>query len=174
MGAKHSIKRQSETSAPSCNIRLRQALKKYHGLLSIKLKVPIYDSFSLSLVYSPGVGENCLEINKNYDEIYKYTNIGNSLAIVTDCSDYHNFNTPRWNQDAAIPQLEANSLFYKIHTNIDAYPFIINISKCPTINEFIDAFVHLNAGYAAVELFNVSEARSKQAFALLKDNKNLR
>lgn len=79
MGAKHSIKRQGETHAPSCNIRLRAALKKYHGLLSIKLKVPIYDSFSLSLIYSPGVGENCLEINKNYDEIYKYTNIGSFL-----------------------------------------------------------------------------------------------
>ncbi|KAL4510723.1 hypothetical protein ABPG72_004877 [Tetrahymena utriculariae] len=171
MGAKHSIKRQSEQKAPQCNIRLRQALKKYNGLLSIKLKVPIYDSFSLSLIYSPGVGESCLEINKNYDEIYKYTNIGNSLAIVTDGSDYHGFNTPRWNLDAAIPQLEANALFYKIHTNIDSYPFVININKCPTINEFIEAFLYLNDAYAAVELFNVSEERSKQVFSILQNQK---
>ena len=88
----------------------------------MKLKVPIYDSFSLSLVYSPGVGESCLEINKHYDDVYRYTNIGklfacdhvcnnlfvclilgNTLAIVTDCSDYHKFSDPKWHMDAAIP-----------------------------------------------------------------------
>lgn len=65
-------------------------------------------------------------------------------------------------------------MFYKIHTNIDAYPFIININKCPSIHEFIDSFIHLNHGYAAVELFNVSEQRSQEVFTLLKDQKNLR
>ena len=76
MGAKNVQQRQNEQKAPVCNVRLRQNLIKYKGLLQIKLKVPIYDSFSLSLVYSPGVGASCLEIQKNPNDIYKYTNLG--------------------------------------------------------------------------------------------------
>ncbi|EGR27409.1 malate dehydrogenase, putative [Ichthyophthirius multifiliis] len=162
MGAANTELRQNQQNAPMCNARLRQNLKRYHGLLQIKLKVPIYDSFSLSLVYSPGVGASCLEIQKDYNNIYKYTNLGNALALVTDGTDYHAFETNKWHIDAAIPQLEANCLFYKIHTNIDAYPFVININKCQNIEDFIEAFTSLSSSYVGVELFNVKEERSLQ------------
>lgn len=54
----------------------------------MKLKIPVYDSYTLSLIYSPGVGESCMKIKDNIKDIYKYTNIGNSIAVVTDGTGY--------------------------------------------------------------------------------------
>ena len=57
----------------------------------MKLKVPIYDATSLSILYSPGVGACCMKIKDEFKCIYKYTNIGNSVAIITDCTDYKHY-----------------------------------------------------------------------------------
>jgi len=69
----------------------------------MKPKVPIYDSGALTLVYTPGVGASCKKIEANFEDIYKYTNFGNSIALVTDCSDFKFHDDANWNNFAAIP-----------------------------------------------------------------------
>ncbi len=103
----------------------------------MKLKIPIYDSLSLSLIYTPGVGEVCKRIEANAEDAYKYTNIGNSMAIITDCSDYKNVTKKNWITDAAIPKLEAQALFFKLTTFIDAFPFIIDAKQCKSEDDIV-------------------------------------
>lgn len=57
---------------------------------------------------------------------YIYTNIGNNLGVLTDCSDYPLREDPRWNDYASVPILELTSLFYKRIGNIDAFPFLLH------------------------------------------------
>ena len=86
--------------------KLLTTLVKHNGLLTTKLKVPIYDNFSLSLVYTPGVGACCKEIERDYNNVLKYTNKANSIAMVTDGSSYPFFNRKDWHHNASLPQLE--------------------------------------------------------------------
>ena len=58
--------------------------RKAQGKLCVECKVPLNGAEDLSLAYSPGVAQPCLEINKDYDNIYEYTAKGNLVAVVTN------------------------------------------------------------------------------------------
>ncbi len=58
--------------------------KEAQGKISVELKVPLRDSRDLSLAYSPGVAEPCLEIQKDPQKLYDYTAKGNMVAVVTN------------------------------------------------------------------------------------------
>lgn len=58
--------------------------RKAHGKLRVECKVPLEGADDLSLAYSPGVAQPCLEIQKNYENIYEYTAKGNMVAVVTN------------------------------------------------------------------------------------------
>jgi len=60
--------------------------KDYQGKLMVKTKVAVNDEHDLSLAYSPGVAAPCLEIEKDNDKIYDYTNKANFVAVVSDGS----------------------------------------------------------------------------------------
>ncbi len=57
---------------------------QYSGKLEVISKVPVQDSYDLSLAYSPGVAAPCIEIEKNPSLVYDYTMKGNMVAIVSD------------------------------------------------------------------------------------------
>ena len=56
----------------------------HHGKLEVKSKVPLKTNKDLTLAYTPGVAAPCLEIKKDFDKIYDYTNRGNLVAVVTN------------------------------------------------------------------------------------------
>jgi malate dehydrogenase (oxaloacetate-decarboxylating) len=117
--------------------------KKYNGLFEVNTKVPIRDSYSLSLVYTPGVGRSCTEIHKDSEKSYEYTNRANSAAIITDCSNYPD----NFNQVCAIPELEAKVLYYKEFAGIDAYPIIVKTKDINKIAEIIENLMPNFSGY---------------------------
>ncbi|MGM9917938.1 MAG: NAD-dependent malic enzyme, partial [Lactimicrobium massiliense] len=57
---------------------------RYHGKLKVEPKVPCQDAHDLSIAYTPGVAQPCLEIQKNPENSYKYTDRGNTVAVVSD------------------------------------------------------------------------------------------
>ncbi len=58
--------------------------KKCKGKLEVQSKVPLESAEDLSLAYSPGVAEPCMEIFKDNDKAYDYTMKGNLVAVVSD------------------------------------------------------------------------------------------
>ena len=56
----------------------------YSGKLEVISKVPVQDSYDLSLAYSPGVAAPCVEIERNPSLVYDYTMKGNMVAVVSD------------------------------------------------------------------------------------------
>lgn len=145
--------------------------KKHSGLLSIQNKIPITDNYSLSLVYTPGVGQSCMEIQKDESTAFLYTNKGNSQLVITDSSGFPDFVKEKWHNNFAIPNIEAISVFYKTMTNIDAYPMVFDYRT--THNEFdlAETIINVAPAYAAIELYNIEVERLKKLIPLLESQK---
>ena len=58
--------------------------RRFQGKIAVTAKVPVKNREDLSVAYTPGVAQPCLEIAKNPAEIYAYTNKGNLVAVVSD------------------------------------------------------------------------------------------
>ena len=131
-------------------------IKKYIGLQGMGIKLPIRDIKALSLVYTPGVAASCLEIQKNIDDSFKYTNKGNSMFLITD-SSAGNFKKDKWNDKASIPYLEGIATIYKKLANIDCYPLILKKGEIKDGKELAELLQRIMPAYSAVEFYNVDE-----------------
>ena len=139
--------------------------KKYQGLWGVNTKVLIKDSYSLSLVYTPGVGKSCTEIAADPLISFELTNRANSIAIITDCSNFADFETI--NPLCAMPEAEAKAIFYKEFAGIDAYPIIVNTIDTEELAQVINA---LTPNFAAFDLEFLSPVRSMSVEQYLKHN----
>ena len=128
--------------------------KKYNGLLSLQNKIPIKDNYSLSLVYTPGVGQSCLEIQKNPETAFMYTNKGNSMLVITDSSGFPDFNAKNWHNNCAIPNVEALSVYYKSLVNIDAYPMVFDYRTTHTVEEICETVKNVMPAYSVKKLIS--------------------
>ena len=98
--------------------------EKLKGKLEIKSKTPIKTKDDLSIAYTPGVAQPCVEISKNKDLAYKYTPKSNSVAVVTDGSAV--LGLGNIGPEAAYPVMEGKAVLFKEFANIDAYPICID------------------------------------------------
>ena len=133
--------------------------QKHNGLLALRNKIPIKDNYSLSLVYTPGVGQACLEIQKNPSTVLKYTNKSNSVLVITDSTGFNNYSSETWHNNIAIPHVEGTSFYYKTLANIDAYPIVLDHGLIKNGTDLLDTVLNLAPAYAGIELYNISESR---------------
>lgn len=104
-----------------------QALKLHkdaQGKISIQCKVPVATKEDLSLAYSPGVAEPCLEINKDYKTIYDYTAKGNLVAVVTNGTAVLGLGDI--GAGAGLPVMEGKGILFKTFAGVDAFPICLN------------------------------------------------
>lgn len=131
--------------------------KKYQALWEISPKIVINDSYSLSLVYTPGVGDVSTAIYKNPEKSFELTNRGNSVAIISDNSEINSL--------AKIPETELLAAKYNKYAGIDAYPFVIETS-CPT--EIADILINLAPSFSCFVLSGISYEKNSQIKEILK------
>lgn len=110
--------------------------KEHRGKLSIEGKVPCENKEDLTYAYTPGVARPCLEIAKDEENSFVYTNRGNLVAVITDGSAV--LGLGNIGASAALPVMEGKALLFKKFADIDAFPIclktqdpqaIINICK---------------------------------------------
>lgn len=117
---------------------LRDNALKLHadnrGKIEIAVKVPCRDHNDLSLAYSPGVAEPCLDIAKDPKLVNVYTNRANCVAVVSNGSAVLGLGDigPR----AALPVMEGKSLLFKHFAGVDAFPICIATKDVDKIVEF--------------------------------------
>ena len=126
---------------------LENIISRLHGLIEIKLKLNIRDSACLSMVYSPGVAQPCLEIEKDITRAYEFTNKGNSIILVTDSSCV---TEKPWHENACMPYLEIFSAYYKQVANIDAYPIILDIGRITNSEVLCETVCAISPCYSGV------------------------
>ena len=101
------------------------------GKIEMKSKVSIKSMEDLSLAYTPGVAEPCKMIEKNQEDVYKYTSKGNTIAVVTDGSAVLGLGDI--GAKASIPVMEGKCILFKEFADIDAIPICIDSNDVETI-----------------------------------------
>ena len=129
--------------------------RRYRGLIGVGSKVPIRDRAMLALVYTPGVAEACLEINREPLESFNLTCRGNTVAIITDGSDLFGFGDGP--PESALPILEARSVIFKTFAGVDAFP-ICMAERDPF--KIVEAALALTPTFGAICLDNISAPNS--------------
>lgn len=97
--------------------------RKHKGKISIHSKIPVNNTDDLSIVYSPGVAAPCLAIADQPEDVYTYTNKGNTVAVVSDGSAV--LGLGNIGAAAAIPVMEGKAMLFKKFAGIDAFPICL-------------------------------------------------
>lgn len=132
--------------------------RRHRGLIGVESKVPVKDRPTLSLVYTPGVAEPCMEIYRDAKNSFEYTCRGNTVALITDGSAI--FGLGNVGPEAALPVMEGKSVIFKTFAGIDALPMCL---KAEGLNEMIQAVTMLAPTFGA---FCLEDIVSPRCFSL--------
>ena len=128
-----------------------EAHKKYKGKWATKIKMPLRNSDDLSIAYSPGVAAPCLEIKKNKNNSYVYTNRKNTIAIISNGTAVLGLGDI--GAEAAMPVMEGKSVLFKKFADIDVLPIVINSKDEKEVIKFVQL---LEPSIAGVNLEDIA------------------
>ncbi|MGG1674992.1 NADP-dependent malic enzyme [Neobacillus sp. NRS-1170] len=109
--------------------------KDNRGKLGVYSKVDIKDASDLSLAYSPGVAEPCMDIYEDENKVYDYTMKGNLVAVVSDGSAV--LGLENIGPKAAMPVMEGKALLFKSFADVDAFPICLDTTNPDKIVEIV-------------------------------------
>lgn len=112
----------------------------------------------LALAYSPWVAEPCLEIEKNTSNVYKYTNKGNLVAVITNGTAV--LGLGNIGPEASKPVMEGKGLLFKIFADVDVFDIEINTED---IEEFIETVKRISPTFGGI---NLEDIKAPEAFEI--------
>ena len=110
--------------------------KDYQGKIEVRVKVPVRDNDDLTLAYSPGVAEPCMEIHRNPDTLDTYTNHANFVCVVSNGTAVLGLGAI--GAAAAMPVMEGKSLLFKTFGDVDAFPICVDTKDTAKIVELVE------------------------------------
>lgn len=134
-----------------------KALKEHElwrGKLEIKSKVKVNTSEDLAIAYTPGVAEPCKEIEKDIENVYKYTMKSNTIAVVTDGSAVLGLGDI--GPEAALPVMEGKCVLFKEFADIDAFPICLDTND---VDEIVNTIKIISPGLGGINLEDISAPR---------------
>lgn len=158
-------------------MNLKEEALKYHlgGKIDIVPSKPMATSYDLSLAYSPGVAEPCLEIAKDNELAYTYTNKANLVAIVSDGSAV--LGLGNIGAQASKPVTEGKACLFKKFANVNAYDIEINVHSIEEIVNFCKALAPTVGGInlediAAPKCFEIEAALQDLGIPVMHDDQH--
>ena len=127
---------------------------EWKGKIEVKATVPVETKDDLSLAYTPGVAQPCLEIQKDINKSYDLTRRWNLCAVITDGSAVLGLGDI--GPEAGMPVMEGKSALYKRFGQIDAIPITLD-TKDP--QEFIHTVKLLEKNFAGINLEDISSPK---------------
>ena len=143
-----------------------EALAKHYewkGKIEVISRTPIKNREQLSLAYSPGVAEPCLEIAKDPMKVYELTRRQNLVAVITDGTAVLGLGDI--GPEAAMPVMEGKCALFKEFAGVDAFPICID-SKDPKV--IIDTIALISKSFGGINLEDISAPRCFEIEAELK------
>ncbi len=135
-----------------------QALKYHSSKPAGKLKIapskPLKTQKDLSLAYTPWVSKPCLEIEKDPEKVWKYTNRGNTVAIISDGTAVLGLGDI--GPEAGLPVMEGKAILFKKFSGIDAYPLCLRFEEKDYLEEFMTAVKSLEPNLGGINLEDIA------------------
>jgi len=134
----------------------KQDALNYHskgrpGKIQVVPTKPTNSQRDLTMAYSPGVAEPCLEIAKNVDDVYKYTAKGNLVAVISNGTAV--LGLGNIGPEASKPVMEGKGLLFKIYADIDVFDLELNVTD---VDEFVNIVKALEPTFGGVNLEDIS------------------
>jgi len=128
--------------------------REWRGKIEVASTVPLETREDLSLAYTPGVAEPCLEIAKNKEEAYNLTRKWNLVAVVTDGSAVLGLGDI--GPQAAMPVMEGKCVLFKNFGNVDGFPICLD-TKDP--DKIVETIKLLSPTFGGINLEDISAPR---------------
>ena len=145
----------------------KESLKKHAqwgGKIEVVSKVPCATREDLSLAYTPGVAQPCLEIQKDVNKSYELTRRHNLCAVITDGSAV--LGLGNIGPEAGMPVMEGKCALFKAFADVDAFPLCL---KTQEVEEFVNAVYLLSGSFGGINLEDISAPRCFEIERKLKE-----
>lgn len=138
------------------NIREESLQKHYewNGKIEVVAKAKVNDSKALSLAYTPGVAEPCLEIQKDYNKSYELTRRSNLVAVITDGTAVLGLGDI--GPEAGMPVMEGKCVLFKEFGDVDAFPLCV---RTKDVDEFVQTVYNISGSFGGINLEDISAPR---------------
>lgn len=137
---------------------------EWKGKLEVVTRVPVENKDDLSLAYTPGVAQPCLEIQKDVDKSYDLTRRWNMCLVVTDGSAV--LGLGNIGPEAGMPVMEGKCVLFKAFGDVDAFPLCI---KSNDVDEIVNTIYLISGSFGGVNLEDISAPRCFEIEKKLKE-----
>ena len=138
--------------------------REWKGKIEVVATVPVANKDDLSLAYTPGVAQPCLEIQKDVEQSYELTRRHNLCLVVTDGSAVLGLGDI--GPEAGMPVMEGKRVLFKAFGDVDAFPLCI---KSHDVDEIVNTIYLISGSFAGVNLEDISAPRCFEIEKKLKE-----
>ena len=137
---------------------------EWKGKIEVLATVPVESKEDLSLAYTPGVAQPCLEIEKDIDKSYELTRRHNLCAVITDGSAVLGLGDI--GPEAGMPVMEGKCVLFKTFADVDAFPLCV---KTQDVDEFVQTVYNISGSFGGVNLEDIAAPRCFEIERKLKE-----
>lgn len=138
--------------------------KEWGGKIEVISRVPVKTKGELSLAYTPGVAQPCLEIQKDIDRSYELTRRWNLCAVITDGSAVLGLGDI--GPEAGMPVMEGKCVLFKSFADVDAFPLCV---KTKNVDEFVQTVYNISGSFGGINLEDIASPRCFEIERKLKE-----
>ena len=137
---------------------------EWKGKIEVVATVPVKTKDDLSLAYTPGVAQPCLEIQKDIEKSYELTRRHNLCAVITDGSAVLGLGDI--GPEAGMPVMEGKCVLFKSFGGVDAFPLCV---KTKDVDEFVETVYNISGSFGGINLEDIAAPRCFEVERRLKE-----
>ncbi len=138
--------------------------REWKGKIEVEATVPVESAEDLSLAYTPGVAQPCLEIQKDINQSYELTRRHNLCAVITDGTAVLGLGDI--GPEAGMPVMEGKCVLFKKFGDVDAFPLCV---RSKDVDEFVKAVSLISGSFGGINLEDISAPRCFEIERKLKE-----